>query len=93
MGQRRKLDEETYQIAEMNKVFNFEKYRKKEESRGLAELRSLHQMLDEKNADYMGLERSTGSSKKSSTLFSSGAKVRRSFNHDRLNRDEWKKLD
>jgi hypothetical protein len=44
----------------MNRVFNFEKYRKKEENRGIEELRSLYRILDEKNATYIGLDRGQG---------------------------------
>ena len=72
----------------MNRVFNFEKYRKKEESRGIEELRSLYRMLDEKNADYIGLEKGQGKTKGESPPKATGSKAGRGLsNSQKINKD------
>jgi hypothetical protein len=37
----------------LNRIFNVERYKRREESRGLSELRNLEKMLDSKNAEYL----------------------------------------
>ena len=51
-------------------------------------------MLDDKNVDFLGLEKTAIRAKESGSQLMSGSKMGGGSNYStRLNRDEWKKLD
>jgi hypothetical protein len=76
-------------------LFNAERYRRKEESRGLEELKNLQKMLDDKNTEYLDLNfrKSKDNSAETSGLGSNKKQLRTSNLPQRLNKDEWRKLD